>query len=274
MRPIAKILFIGQLLAVAYGVYNEIAPGTLPLVKLPSGMGLALALIGATMAVTLASVEKENADRAIERKANEVWAICSDRLAMVMPSHEREFYSLWPAQMATAQHNVDVTHLGPKPPQHRHGKEEKHYFQDLKRSVKSCAAQVRRVERLTTEKLVWIRGLVKDLEGIANFSLRAYLDPLPDEMPAALSVCRVDERYAWIVAIAEHESTTSFRDLMLTGASVQLVAKYFQERLWRRSIPIIDHGVATAGWETRIQAALDARPKLPTEGSTPTEKEA
>jgi len=253
MKLFTYLIFIGQCIAIAYGIYSELAPEDWPLRKLPNGMGWSLTIISTTMTFTLAVVEKERRDRATEMKAGEIWDRLAQELSIYLPSHERDFYSLWAAQITTAQNNIDVTHLGPKPPQIRHGKEESKYFNDMKKLYRESRAQIRRIERLTPEKIPWIKKLVADFGGANNFSLRVYRDPIKDEMPAAMSVCRIDDRYAWIVAMAEQESTSNYRDLLIMGKEgVDLIRLYFQARLWNRSVPIIDHGVVKDGWEREL----------------------
>jgi hypothetical protein len=253
MRLFSILIMIGQVLGVAYGMYSELAPPDWPLRRLPDGMGYSLSIISATMLFTLCIVEKERQDRAAEKKTGELWDKVAQGLSVCFPSHERDFYSLWAAQIATAQNNIDVTHLGPRPPQNRHGNEESKYFSDMKKLYMESSAQIRRVERLTPDKISWIQKLVKDFEGVSNFSLGVYRDPFEGEMPAALSVCRIDDRYAWIVAMAEHESTANYRDLLITGREgVDMVRRYFQDRLWNRSIVILDHGSAKEGWEEEL----------------------
>lgn len=250
MNWTAKTIFALQIVAGVYGVYNEVTPQDWWLHKLPIGMGWGLAIISATMAFTLATVEKERAERAADRKGMESWDRVANRLSVYVPTHEREFYSLWQSQVSTAQNNIDVTHLGPNPPKMSHGREEAKYFTDLKRIYKASQAQVRRVERLTDSKMPWIRKLIQDFENVPNFSLRLYKDPIQDEMPAAMSVSRVDDRYAWIVAIAEHESTGNYRDVLIMGKDgVELIRRYFYDRLWDRGIVVIDHGKVIADWE-------------------------
>jgi hypothetical protein len=79
-------------------------------------------------------------------------------------------------------------------------------------------------------------------------------------MPFALSICRVDENYAWIVAMAQQESTGSFRDLMMTGKQATDMAKdYFEERLWKRGRALIEHGAVVPDWRDRLQAELEGK---------------
>lgn len=250
---IAKILIALQISAAIYGVYNELAPSGWPFKYLPPGMGLALVIISATMAFTLVVVEKERTNRDSDRKGGEAWDHLANRLSIYLPTHEREFYSLWQVQVSTAQNNIDVTHLGPVPPRIRHGEEENAYFSDLKRIYKASRAEIRRVERFTDKKLPWIEKLIDDFQGVSNFSLRVYKDPIKDEMPAAMSVSRIDDRYAWIVAIAEQQSTSNYRDLLIMGKDgVDLIRRYFQDRLWNRAIIVMEHGVERKDWRQKI----------------------
>lgn len=258
MRVLSIAILILELAAIVYGIYNELVPPGYPLRKLPPGMGWSLTLIAATMAFTLLVVERERQERERERQERNLWDRLAARLSFCLPTHERDFYSLWAAQITTAQNNIDVTHLGPEPPRNRHGREEVKYFREMKKLYKESKAQIRRVERLTVDKLEWIKKLVEDFRGVPNFSLRAYHDPSEFEMPMALSVCRIDDRYAWIVAAAEHESTANYRDLLIAGKdTVDLVRRYFHDRLWERGLKIIDHGVVNEGWEAEAEKQLE-----------------
>lgn len=256
MRWYVWALLAVQIISAGYGIYDEFAPSRFPLHVLPKGMGLALALIGFTMAYTLAIVEKERHEAEAGRRARGTWHRVAERVSMCAAVHEREFYSLWKTQVAEAQRNIDVAHLGPRPPQNRHGEEEAAYFTAMATLYRNSRAQICRVERLTPEKREWITGLVRDFSGVTNFSLRVYRDPSKEEMPLALSISRVDDRCAWIVAVAEQESRNNVRDLLITGRdAVALLANYFQKRLWEEGIPIIDHGKVIDGWEQVLAGA-------------------
>lgn len=254
MNPVViRCLSYIQLLGIPYAFYSELAPQTWPF-RLPPGMGTAIGVITATMAVVLLVLVDESRARINERSRQDLLHAIATNVSLVLPVHEREFYALWPGQVRSAMHNIDVTHLGVRPPQFRHGGEEETYFRNLEQIYQSSGAQIRRVERLTEEKLPWIKQLITQFSQMDNVSLAVYRDPFPDEMPAALSVCRVDDRFAWIVALAEHESTTGYRDLLLTGKhSVALVARYFHERLWQRSVVIVNRGTVRADWETEVR---------------------
>lgn len=246
-------IFVMQCLAALYGVYSEVVPEDFPLTYLPAGMGGAITLISTTMALAILVIKQEREARLRQHPTSEIWRTLCSRVAMVVPTHERSFYQLWRTQVQTAVNNVDVTHLGRRPPQMNHGRSEKAHFADLRSCYRASKAQIRRVERLTKEKLCWIEQLVSDFKGLGNVSLALYADPSDGDMPAALSVCRVDDTYGWIIAMAEHESTSKYRDLMLTGAEgIDLIRRYFQERLWNRSIVILDHGEEAPDWKNKL----------------------
>ena len=260
MKVWSFIIFLLQVLAGAYGLLSEFAPADWSIPRLPPGGGLTLALVAATMAFTLAVVDQERRDREEAKQRGAVGSAAVERLTAALAAHEREFFALWPTQVASALNNVDVTHLGPRPPQAKHGAEESQYFADFKKMVKGTKAEVRRVERLTFEKVGWLKTLVEQLGKQPNFSLRGYLDPSQEDLPFALSVSRVDLRVAWIVAMAEHTSTVNYRDLMITGAdAVQLVAHYFNVRLWDRGIKIIERGEVVPNWEEEVQRVLGGK---------------
>ncbi len=248
-----RIVFAIQAIAIAYGLYSDLAPTSWQFIYMVKGMGIALSVISATMMLVLATVDLESRTREAQASNVLVNAI-AQRVSVSLPFHEREFFALWPEQVKRAQNTVDVAYLSPRPPNATSGAEGE-YFSALSHVYKSSTAHVRRVERLTEAKVDWIHSLVSQFNGIQNISLAIYRDPLESdhEMPAPLTVCRVDDRYAWLVAIAEHQSTGRFRDVLLTGRDVvDLISKYFQERLWDRSTVIIERGKVLENWEAEI----------------------
>lgn len=256
------ILLVGQCLAATYGLWSDISPSTLPVGAVPKGMGTSISIIALTMLIVVLAVARErherNAFRAdIDSAADRVGKLTTDiagKLSLSVPFHERDFYSLWPAQVRLAQHAVDITHLGRIPPRGRDGEEEQLYFDNIRKLYSESRAEIRRVERWTDEKAEWIERLVAQFEGQRNFSLSLYKDPSEVEMPMAVSVCRVDDKFAWLIAMAEHQSTTGFRDVLLTGGrTVELVRQYFNSRLWARSVLMVDRGVLTEGWHRRSE---------------------
>jgi hypothetical protein len=252
MMKVASGLIIAlEIIAIIWGLYSEFAPAQWLLAgRFPQGMGLALALVGAPMALAALVVDRERADRDARRGVIEVWDRALSHVSICMPTHERDFYSLWSAQIRTAQHAIDVTHLGVLPPQGTNDAAESEYLQQFRDLYRNTRAHVRRVERLTPQKEQWIRQLIEEFEGVEHFSLRVFRDPSSTDMPHAMSVCRVDERFAWIVALAEHHSTTGVRDLLLSGKdAASIVRTYFQERLWERSTIVIDRGVVNRNWQ-------------------------
>lgn len=245
-----------QIIATAYGLMNEFQyPDAL--VQLPRGMGISIAIISTTMSAVLMHVEKEIRTREKAQARETVMENVSHRLSACVTMHEQEFYALWPEQVRRARNNVDITHLGNRPPRTRNGIAESAYFGELKKVYRATNATIRRVERYSPEKEMWIDELIRNLSNLPNFSLAVYVDPLSDEMPAALSVCRIDNKYAWIIAAAEHESTGSVRDILLTGPdSTDLIRCYFQQRLWARSTIVVDHGVIVdRDWKSRVKIA-------------------
>lgn len=245
MNIIRRIVFFVEFLALAYGVYSEVTPQSWAMHYLPSGMGLAIALIAIAMIPKLVDDQKQDRDI---HKAIQLLEKLTSQSGKAIAVHETEFYQLWPEQMTKAEKNVDVTHLGPRPPSLTHGKTQKEYFNSLKAKTKACGAQVRRVERDAEQKRPWIKELLGIMRGVKNFSLALYRDPWgEEEMPAALSVSRIDDKVAWIVAIAEHQSTTEVRDLMIVHPkAVDLLRQYFQSRLWDKSIILMENGKLTS----------------------------
>ena len=242
MRSIYIIVLIIESIAITYGIYCEVAPTSWPFQKLPDGMGLAIMLIGVVMAPI--ALDRYH-DHVAAQKASKVENLLKQSAGKALACHEKEFYHNWIAQFESARDSIDITHLGVRPP-NDFIRSEKEYFKRFKSLVKSSNANIRRVERLTSTKEEWIKKLLDQIEGVKNFSQAVYKDPLGEtENPAAVSVCRIDNSVAWLIALAEHQSTIGVRDLMITDPeSVGLVGRYFQKRLWDRSTVVMSMGQA------------------------------
>ena len=252
MKIITRLLISLEFLTALFGAYDEIAPESWPFRYLPKGMGTALSLISVTMMVVLLNVELDRQQREANSDATLFRAI-SQRMSASLPFHEREFFAIWPEQVRRAQDTVDVAYLSPRPPPTVGSGAQEQYFGAIHKIYKASNAHVRRVERLSSEKRDWLRRLVRDFTGLHNVSLAVYRDQIDAELPAPISVCRSDDQYAWLVALAEHESTGKYRDVLLTGSDVVgLIRTYFQNRLWLRSTVIINRGQVQQDWEKEL----------------------
>lgn len=244
-----------EIAAAIYGLYCEVSKifwSTNPTAILPQGMGLAITLIAITMITAIKQInELSGTKQRLNDSIKNIMAVCSSG-SSVFPAHENDFYALWKEQVRNATNNVDVTHLGLLPP-NSISSSEKEYFDQLKSTYSATSARIRRVERWSKEKEIWIDGLIKKFAGVGNFSLAILEDPSENETPFSLSVSRIDSKIAWIVAIAEHSSTSGYRDLMITGEqSVNLFSRYFEERLWKRSIVVMQNGVISQNWKSKL----------------------
>ena len=246
MKWMNRLALVVTLVAFVYGVYSDVAPASYPLLRLPTGMGVAFALISGMMGLIAINLEKEREARDQQRSIAESFDRALLRGSASIAMHDKDFYALFGEQVRRASAGVDVTNLTARPPGRTGEEAEAKYFRSLRETYSASSAQIRRVERITEEKKAWVSELIKISEGLTHVSLALYEDPFGAEMPTPMSVCRVDNQYAWLVALAEHTATTSYRDLLITGAdNVELIRRYFQDRLWARSILVVDRGVVS-----------------------------
>lgn len=210
-------------------------------VDLQPGMNLLLICVGLSMASLVLHKDLEEHYLRTQLKAVQTLA---ERCGVCTAVHESEFYALWPRQFEQAAANIDVAHLGPRRPNQQRSDTESKYFGSFIKMAKKSKAQIRRVERMTREKLEWIEELISGLTDATGFSLGIYEDDLGDaEMPRALSISRVDMTVAWIVAMTEQQSLQGLRDLEVRGReAVGLFATYFENRLWRPARIVIREG--------------------------------
>lgn len=161
---------------------------------------------------------------------------------------EEQFYATLKVLIASSKDNIDLSHMSLQPPVQKSGSLQESYYKSLKSIAKKSNSHIRRVERLSKEKIQWIEGLIKDFSKISNFSLFIYKDPSLElqksEMSALLSVQRVDSEHTFIVALNEHSSISRPRDIYFRSKMLtDYFVKYYQDRIIKHSECIIDNGI-------------------------------
>ncbi len=157
---------------------------------------------------------------------------------------ESEFFALFPQQVKSATTAVEITNLSHRPPLRMRGTEAKDYFAGLEKMMKSTRARVRRIERLTPDKMEWVGQLIEIHAKCPNASLALIGEELgAAELTLAMSVQRVDEAHGWIVAPAEHSARQApVRDIYISDKrAVELLGRY-HDRLWRASTVVVSDG--------------------------------
>lgn len=182
---------------------------------------------------------KEEVDGAITE-----WKDTLKGVNRVSTMHQDDFYAQFEGKLKTAKKFVDICHFGKEPPLRRGKTNEKEYYDGSSTTVKRSPATFRRLERLTMDKVEWIEKLIETYTDQKNYSLHCLLDnDITSDQIGAVSIQRIDESETYLVALAEHYSTTGVRDIHIVSPEVnQLAAQYFNSRLWGRSTPIIERG--------------------------------
>lgn len=185
------------------------------------------------------SQSKDEMDAAIKE-----WKEALKGVNRVSAMHQDDFYAQFESKLKTAQKVVDICHFGKEPPLRRDKSNEKEYYDRSSDTVKRSPATFRRLERLTPDKLKWIEFLIKTYTNQKNYSLHCLLDDdITSDQLGAVSVQRIDENETYLVALAEHYSTSGIRDIHIVSPEVnQLAAQYFNSRLWGKSTQIIERG--------------------------------
>ena len=158
--------------------------------------------------------------------------------------YEEEFYSKFKQLVSQASISVDITHLGLSPPMTRENTQQGDYYKDFADLCRKSRANVRRVERISKEKIEWIESLINKVEGVVNFSLYCILDlnVRPNEMSESISVQRVDE-HLFLIALTEHRSTSKPRDIYIRSKQLNEYFKnYYETRLVQSATLIIKDG--------------------------------
>ncbi|MFP8834391.1 hypothetical protein ACLIJR_08990 [Hydrogenophaga sp. XSHU_21] len=174
--------------------------------------------------------------------------------------HEHDFYSKFADRLRNAGKLAYISHLDVVPPQNYYlqGTQAFDYYKQIFEIIRSNPKlPVRRVERVSKEKISWIEKHIEELKGVPNFSLSCYVESPSTALPKSISVQCVDDTDAILVAVAKHSNPTEPRDIWLCGDSVtKMWRQYFEQRLLANAQPIIVNGVVDAkAWDI-LKASL------------------
>jgi hypothetical protein len=174
--------------------------------------------------------------------------------------HEQDFYSRFADKLRNATKLAYISHLDVVPPQayYLEGTQAFDYYKQIFKIIRSSPKlPVRRVERVSKEKISWIETHIKELGNVPNFSLSCFVESPSTSLPKSISVQCVDETDAILVAVARHSNPTEPRDIWLCGDAVaKMWRQYFEQRLWASAQPIIVNGVVDVkAWE-KLKASL------------------
>jgi hypothetical protein len=174
-----------------------------------------------------------------------------DRVELLKAS---EFYSQFRDHVQRSQHLVRICYFAPYPPSEVKDKEWHAYYEealDLMKKRQNVA--FKRIIRSSQRNEPWIASLVQELRNRGNNDI-AILGDLPesDAMPLALSVQIIDETDCWIVAIASHENEGVYRDVHLASTRATKAINDYFERLWSKSVKLLDRGRITEEGERLI----------------------
>lgn len=157
---------------------------------------------------------------------------------------ESEFYKEFLGHCISAKHYVKICYFAPVPPDQGAPDARKKYYRRLLSVMKSNPdAMFRRILRDTKANRVWAEEMIRHLAKATNFSIALLKDiDAEKEMPLALSVQIIDERYAWLVAVSEHSDSPLYRDVAVENEIlVEVLDKYF-DRLWSLSTVVFKPG--------------------------------
>lgn len=236
------------------GLFEQLSPKVLAYQRLfddPSKAAAALTLFEVTvLAVYIAfklatqfEVVKESIGR-FEGAVN-VLKRSSSTIQCVM---EQEFYSRFSSAIKNARQSIFLAHLDTMPPSYLKGQPGHDYYERLVGIIKSNRVKTRRVERLSKEKMDWIKHLCARLEGCPQFSLRLIDARSVERRVPEVSVQCLDDIDTVLVAVAEHSNETKKRDIWIQDREATLMWRdYYDDFLWKPSISLIENGVLDRG---------------------------
>lgn len=208
---------------------------------LASSLGIQLFLLAAAISLILL---KESDDAAKRFHAIRV-AIPG---ATVKTLKDYEFYSDFRNAAEEAEHSVWIAYLAPYPPGDVASKDRKRYDSEILELMKRrTKVNFRRLIRHTDKNAPWVAELITELKGRPNVDIAVLTCDLPSdhEMPLALSAQVVDNDKVWIVATGSHQTKQNFRDVYIKDASVATAMIQYYDRIWGKSVTVLDHGRVT-----------------------------
>lgn len=173
---------------------------------------------------------------------------------------DSQFYTEFRAAVEGAQHSVRICYFAPYPPSDvAYDYKKKYYKEILDLMKKKDRVTFKRMIRSSPANERWVAHLLGELEGKPNNDLAVLREDLPaeDEMPLALSVQIVDEDKSWLVAIRTHEREGEFRDVYIEDADVAWSMTEYFDRLWAKSVIVLDHGRITSEGQD-LQVGVEA----------------
>jgi hypothetical protein len=233
---------------------------------------LMVAVLAAYVALKLASEGARSVEikSEIERKSRELDRVAAEIKQTVeayfSPDmtvevvHEQNFYARFSEKIRNARLLAYISHLDVVPPAvyYLEGSAAYDYYTQIFHIIRNNSKLlVRRLERVSKEKIPWIEEHIRQLGGAPNFSLSCFVELPETALPKGVSVQCVDETDAVLVAVARHSNPTEPRDIWLTGDLVaRMWRDYFEQRLWASAQPIIVKGVVDAAAWNALKARL------------------
>lgn len=174
-----------------------------------------------------------------------------------------EFSDLILGEMERCRVGADISYFGNTPPTESPNKRLTKSYDKANAIIRQRAhdaVSFRRIIRLTKANWPWIQQLAQQLVGVANYSM-AVLEDSGDAIrnPLAVSAQIIDNEDSYLVAVHEHGDYLPYRDVMVTSPILAEALSVYYDRLWSRSMPVVQEGVINKKNMDRIQEVLNSR---------------
>lgn len=171
--------------------------------------------------------------------------------SMVAVLHEDEFYRQFTTALESAGKAVAICHLDTRPPVRAQGTAEAEYYRRFHELVVThSGVRFQRIERVSREKLPWVSELLEKHSGHQNFSLGCLELGSGDRKTPYVSVQIVDDSSTFLVAIAQHYSPHTVRDILIRDADATALWQRYYGDLWDGALVLLENGVInTKNWK-------------------------
>jgi len=179
-------------------------------------------------------------------------------LARVEPIAEDEFYARFSEAIRTAEKRVKITYMSNKSPLDTKDVQMREYYRNISALIKKNGQlEFRRIVRAIPSLGDWIEKMVEELGQAGNFSLACLPDTNPDDDQIdAVPVQCVDTDKTFLVAVAEQQETREPRDLLIVSEQCNRIWNTYYDRLWRKSIVVVDRGRVNSSNLTQIREVI------------------
>ncbi len=162
----------------------------------------------------------------------------------IKPISEQDFYDEFLKDLKGSKQKVRLTYFHNKSPLETEDDSKKDYYMNLSKIIKNKSdVKFYRIIRDIPQMSEWVKSIVSELKGSANFSLGCLPNTNQDRGSIGeIAVQCIDMNKVYLVAISSQDEHRDPRDLYIESEDFNKVWTAYFDRLWEGSVHLIDKG--------------------------------